>query len=42
MTISDPQDGADPLAEGVTEEEPEPEGEREAEEEEVLREKDAS
>jgi hypothetical protein len=41
MTISDPQEGADPLAEGVTEEEPEPEGEHEAEEE-VLREEDAS
>jgi hypothetical protein len=32
MTSSDPKEGADPLAEGVTEEEPEPESEREAEE----------
>lgn len=39
MSISDPKEGADPLAEGLTEEEPEPESEREAEER-VLREED--
>jgi hypothetical protein len=33
MTISDPKEGADPLAEGLTDEEPEPESERDAEEE---------
>jgi hypothetical protein len=39
MSISDPTEGADPLGEGLTEEEPEPESEREAEER-VVREKD--
>ena len=32
MSIGDPTEGADPLSEGLTDEEPEPESEREAEE----------
>jgi hypothetical protein len=40
MTISDPEEGADPLAEGLTEEEPEAESEREAEEEVLEKDED--
>jgi hypothetical protein len=39
MGIDDPIEGADPMTEGLTEEEPEPESEREGEER-VLREED--
>jgi hypothetical protein len=42
VSTSDPTEGADPMSEGLSEEEPKPESEREAEERVVREEDDGS